>query len=490
MKILFLLFLVLSLVAPAATAQPTTAPAPGPKVITTSGTYTGTYSEVVITAGAPADVIILDHVIASSITSNTPCTLTIRNCTISSPFESYNSAYGIVVWRFVNVDIEHNLLNGTGGIMVRDFSGQAKTCRVCFNRGINISGATSAHNRDKRSFIQAEQLHLAGMEFGWNWVTNTRGESATEDGISFMASGGTAASYATMHDNFVDGSFNWPIGGNFSGSGCMAYDPGSGSEMTCGGYTTINNNFIVATENAGLDCAGSHDIKILNNVVCNDGTTTTITVVPMRTWNWGLDPTHPGTAPGSYGPFTATGNQTYWLDKGNPCKYEWAKPQTAESNNTYPVLTDAGVRAMWADKVKTSGYTIGPVPAATATMSGMAFTAASPGVQLVPLPSESLGPPTACGYTVAGSWVQYPQVDFGDGVTSVTVNLATKLAGQTFTIHADSQTGPLIATVTCPKENGWYAYAPVTAAAGNVTGIHSVVLVFAGSANIQGFAFK
>ena len=63
-------------------------------------------------------------------------------------------------------------------------------------------------------------------------------------------------------------------------------------------------------------------------------------------------------------------------------------------------------------------------------------------------------------------WVDALRLDFANGVSSITVSQATTLAGQSFAVHLDSTTGPVVATVTAPKVANWYAWNDVTVPAG------------------------
>jgi hypothetical protein len=72
-------------------------------------------------------------------------------------------------------------------------------------------------------------------------------------GHSEAEAGGTAKSPALIHDNLVDGGFQYPHdGSNYSGSGIMCYDPGTSSGLKIGGYTRCFANTVIAIENAGF----------------------------------------------------------------------------------------------------------------------------------------------------------------------------------------------------------------------------------------------
>jgi len=88
----------------------------------------------------------------------------------------------------------------------------------------------------------------------------------------------------------------------------------------------------------------------------------------------------------------------------------------------------------------------------------------------------------------------YKNVDFGTGVTAVSVREASAGAGGTVAFHLDSATGPVIATVTLPVTGGWQTWQTVTGSASGATGVHDVYAVFTGSssgiANLNWFQFQ
>jgi hypothetical protein len=328
-----------------------------PLVIKTAGVYTGSATQVTVAAG-PDDLVIIDHLACDNIVCNNQCNLIITNCAVSGRHPTYS----IVVWRFKTLVLENNLIGGEG-ILFRDFSGQAISARVRFNKGINISGATGPATRKKVSFIQAANLHIADMEIAWNWLQNTRGASATEDAISLLLSGGTPGHPALVHDNFVDGIFNWPIVTDdnhpaFTGSGIMCFDPGCGQNVTVGGYSKIFNNVVLACENQAFPMAGGHDIEIFNNRAVNDGTSTRVGTTAYQVWNWGQ--TVPATPANVFAANTRIhDNMSCWFVAGK--RSDWTiDPAAAQANNVATASTEQAERNAWAAKLAANRIVIGP----------------------------------------------------------------------------------------------------------------------------------
>lgn len=323
--------------------------------VTHAGVYTGIAGRVVV-AAAPDDDVTIDHLTCDSIEAIAPSHLTITNCTITGRA----AEYAIVVWRFQTLVIENNLVMGPG-ILFRDFSGLATSARARFNKGINIAGFDGSA-RLKRSFIQAADLHLPDMEIAWNWLENQRGQSATEDALSFMQAGGTPDHPALMHDNLIDGVYNWPVLTinnklTFSGSGIMCYDPGNDPGLTVGGYSRIYNNIVLASENQAIVAAGGHDLDIFANRAVNDGSSTQFGTVAYQAFNW--DHKTPAALFGQH--CALRGNFSSW--RVNGVRSDFAiDPRIAQVGNLAGESTEAAERAAWHARVRAAGYTIGPKP--------------------------------------------------------------------------------------------------------------------------------
>lgn len=330
-----------------------------PLVISKGGVYSGTASLITVIAGA-AENVVIDRMAANNCIANTACNLTVTNSTFTNPF--YATDYGLAVWRCQNLAVENNLFNGTRGIIVRDFGNAAKTLRIRYNRGVNISGATSPTHREKISFIQLFKIHVPDGEIAWNWLQNIRGQSATEDAIALAQAGGTPGCPFRIHDNFIDGIFNWPVGGDFSGSGIMAFDPTAGTGLTIGGYTEVFNNVVLDSENKAYAMAGSHDISIHDNRAIKDGTGSTIGTVGSQIWNWGVNA--PATPPELFANNTKFfGNFSYWLIKGK--RFDFSinhKVDQTGASNVAGVSSEAAERSAYAARVAGAGVVIGPKP--------------------------------------------------------------------------------------------------------------------------------
>jgi len=92
------------------------------------------------------------------------------------------------------------------------------------------------------------------------------------------------------------------------------------------------------------------------------------------------------------------------------------------------------------------------------------------------------------GYISAGAQVVYRNVDFGNGVNSVTVRTASAGNGGTASFFLDRPQGTPIATVNLPVTGGWQVWVNATAQVSPVSGIHDVYVVYGGGGGSSGIS--
>jgi beta-glucosidase len=98
----------------------------------------------------------------------------------------------------------------------------------------------------------------------------------------------------------------------------------------------------------------------------------------------------------------------------------------------------------------------------------------------------------AVAATGPGGWIEFREVDFGDGVERFTAQVA-KEGGDAASIQlclGDPATGPVIGTAPVPATGGRYTWAKATAAVYGAAGVHDLYLVFTGPLRISGFRFE
>lgn len=88
------------------------------------------------------------------------------------------------------------------------------------------------------------------------------------------------------------------------------------------------------------------------------------------------------------------------------------------------------------------------------------------------------------GYADEGDYALYKYIDFGSGVSRVSVRVSSAGTGGTLEFHLDSQGGPVIASVTIPVTGAWQSWTTVSEAVSVGAGVHDVYVVFRGGSNI------
>lgn len=86
------------------------------------------------------------------------------------------------------------------------------------------------------------------------------------------------------------------------------------------------------------------------------------------------------------------------------------------------------------------------------------------------------------GYASDGSGAVYKNIDFGSGVSGVSVRFACNQTGGncggTLEFHLDSAAGPLVASLTIPSTGGWETWTTVSGSASSAKGVHDLYVVF------------
>jgi glucosylceramidase len=134
-----------------------------------------------------------------------------------------------------------------------------------------------------------------------------------------------------------------------------------------------------------------------------------------------------------------------------------------------------------------------PPMAATAQIQGSSFSIESG------LETETTGDATGAydlGYLSPGAYAVYKNIDFGTGVSQVSVRTASGGNGGTATFYLDSMTSSPIATVNLPVTGGWQTWTNATAAVSGASGVHDLYVVFGGGgstasiSNVNWFQFQ
>ncbi|MGA3185873.1 MAG: carbohydrate-binding protein [Bryobacteraceae bacterium] len=92
------------------------------------------------------------------------------------------------------------------------------------------------------------------------------------------------------------------------------------------------------------------------------------------------------------------------------------------------------------------------------------------------------------GYSADGSWAEYQNIDFGSGISTVNVRMASAGSGGTLEFHLDSVSGPLAGTATLAPTGGWQIWTTVSAPMSGASGVRNLFLVLRSGGAAGGIA--
>ncbi len=159
--------------------------------------------------------------------------------------------------------------------------------------------------------------------------------------------------------------------------------------------------------------------------------------------------------------------------------------QWGTQNFTYSLTAYAAATFVW------SGTQIGSVTqSATQQIQGDSFTTAT-GLE-VEETSDSTGS-YDLGYVVDGATAYYKNVNFGTGISQVSVRVASGGTGGTVEFHLDSAAGTLLGTAKLAATGGYQTWVTTTTPVITATGVHDLYMVIHGSGgigNVNWFQFQ
>ncbi|WP_052352042.1 NPCBM/NEW2 domain-containing protein [Deinococcus pimensis] len=396
--------------APAPAPAPTPAPAPapttvtysGPIVITKGGTYSGNWESkdpnvATIEIKTQEPVVIEKSNLrgGARLITGFYANLTVRDSTFTGVNPNvYGKAkgYAIGLGNVVNLRVENNTFDQTGGIYLNWFNGNAaagQTIKILRNKFRNIDGRLSNGQggwldgggnyesaREVRNAVMFNSVRrLPNAEIAWNEVVNEPGNSLVEDNINMYTSSGTADSPILIHDNYIQGAYpiqpaleTW-----YAGGGILLGD-GSTTNPDDHGHARVYNNQVVSTTNYGLSIMGGVDNQVYNNRALSSGRLPDGRRIPstnggMILWDYAKVA---GMTPPTFGMNVMRDNTLGWTRVNadgsiynNPMwTPDCATNGTQCANNanlgTVTVTMEQAEFARWKDKLSTSGVTVGP----------------------------------------------------------------------------------------------------------------------------------
>ena len=254
-------------------------------VITKGGTYSGTYrssqSGVACVRVATAEPVVLAGCTLSGpgnlIEAGEGADLTVRDCRgqgLTPTVDGQSAGHFLDAYRPRRLVVEHNYLAHTSGLVVNRWAaGSAGPLAVRYNQARNLDGRWRNNGGSTHcSFLILNTVqHLAGVDIAYNEVINEPDSSLVEDNFNVYNSSGTAASPLHVHDNFVRGAYPYPAtAGQFTGSG-LTTDGDAATAAGASAYVEADHNQLVSTCNAALNIAAGHDIRYHDNRAVSSG---------------------------------------------------------------------------------------------------------------------------------------------------------------------------------------------------------------------------
>ncbi|RZL05130.1 MAG: hypothetical protein EOO62_19820, partial [Hymenobacter sp.] len=383
----------------------------GPLVITKGGTYTGNFrstssSTPVITIKTTEPVILQNCTLVGPSdliqASGSRADLTVRECRgYGTTPTADNTPRGAFLYMLQgqNLVLEHNYLETNRGIVLDRWTGNgstSQTVKIRYNQALNLIGTARNNTQGYSNFVLLNTvLNLANMEVAWNQVINQPNQSRVEDNINLNNSGGTQASPARVHDNYVQGAYPLPATSTgFSGTG-MTTDGDGTTPTTVPAFIEIDHNQFVSTCNAGINIAAGHDINVHDNRVVTSGFLSSGERLGLL--SCGITPFNYYRSPAStFGNIRVADNTVGYANfsAGNPHPnrndYNLALATTVSGNVSLPagltVQTEQNEWTLWQQKLQQNGVTPG--------LSGSTTTTPKPTITTPTTPTTTTPAPT------------------------------------------------------------------------------------------------
>ena len=172
--------------------------------------------------------------------------LIVKHCTISGARFGVkvlaSPAASLQIAENVATDLEDRTSDGSGGFL---------NDRPDLGHFVMLNGVVAPH----------------GAEIAWNQVTNTVGQSSTEDVFNLYKSQGSPGAPISVHDNYMEGNSS-PAVAQYTGSGLIADGDAAQPETA---FVNFVRNQVVHTAGSGVEIAAGHDILVSDNRVVSCG---------------------------------------------------------------------------------------------------------------------------------------------------------------------------------------------------------------------------
>jgi hypothetical protein len=277
-----------------------------PCLITSGGTYSGTW--VSNDSASPAIIVrttepvILENCSITSkgdlITTEAAANLTIRNCL---GYAQNSGRSGVPNGRFLlavklgSLSATNNYMYGVsygfqiGPYLAADSFRLTGPIYIKYNKAINLNGLPSnglggytLNGIRTECGMQDNCNHFLIMSFmngistpvdvSWNMVQNDPGTSSVDDVINMYSTSGTANNHIRVHDNLIVGGYAAePVAAIYAGGGITLDGSPADTALTSTAFVDVENNRIIAHSGNGINLVAGHDNTARNNWIISVG---------------------------------------------------------------------------------------------------------------------------------------------------------------------------------------------------------------------------
>lgn len=364
----------------------------GPIEITAGGTYTGNWESndpaipaVKISTTSPVTIINSNIRSKGNLIENNTSVQNVNITVKNTNGFALNPGTGNYNGRFLklsyplNVVCENNYIEGCSfGVYVFRFNGDgsaAQTIKIRYNKIKNVDGRKSnGSGYDTTGWMSNCGIQLndvenkANIEIGWNEIINIPYNSSVGDVINMFDSRGTATSYLSIHDNYVEGGYRANAKDQNSGLGIIV-DGAATTADQASAYINVYNNQVVNITNAGVGTTIGSYVNLYSNRTVNSGN------LPSD----GASNLHPGYGIGVLSYHASAGeymdgttitihdNVSGWMSQkkdGTIFRQDYYTPVGTSTNNigitgSITRSTEQAEYTSWQSKVSTNGIKLG-----------------------------------------------------------------------------------------------------------------------------------
>jgi hypothetical protein len=372
----------------------------GPIIITQGGTYSGNWRSTdphtaAVTVATTEPVLIENSFVTGpSDLINDPYwgnNLTVKNVVgVGTNPNISGQPYGMFVdaQNPALLDVENCYFENVHyGIWVRGYAGNrdgTQTITILNNRSRNLLGLVSDGNggflpgNQYWAWSHAIQLSnvflVPGIRIGWNELINYPYRSLVNEVINLYDAGGTDASPAQIHDNFIEGAYPYdPAVNSYNGGGITTDGSSSDTVASAPSFNHVYNNQVIGTVNMGIEFGAGHDNLAWNNTVISSGLLPNGAKIPAQNVGLTIYDVYGNRARGTMYNNDMHGNTVGWMCWAARCAWDGYRndeyfpddsgdygTNSSVAANPIPLAAETKQYSLWLSRTAANGIVVGP----------------------------------------------------------------------------------------------------------------------------------